>query len=92
VSGDFIGALLSRVTQRADQETVSTDAVKLSGYEFRGLVESTAEVMAGDLGISRGDAVATRTFPTPFGPQNAVTRASEIPGASFRIVDIFSFH
>jgi hypothetical protein len=50
VSGDFIGALLSRVSQRADQETVSSDTVRLSGYEFCGPVESTAEAMAGTEG------------------------------------------
>jgi hypothetical protein len=62
VSEDFIGKLLSRIAGRADRETVSSDGLRLSGYEFRGLVEYAAEVMRGDLGISAGEVVGIRTF------------------------------
>jgi hypothetical protein len=67
VSDDFIGTLRSRVAARADRETVSGDGVRLSGYEFLGLVEYAAEVMGHDLGVSAGDVVGIRTFHSPVG-------------------------
>jgi non-ribosomal peptide synthetase component E (peptide arylation enzyme) len=67
VSDDFIGTLLSRVAERADRETVSSDGLRLSGYEFLGLVEYAADVMAVNLGISAGDVVGIRTFQGPVG-------------------------
>ena len=62
VSEDFVGKLLSRIAERADRETVSSAGLRLSGYEFLGLVEYAAEAMSGDLGISAGDVVGIRTF------------------------------
>jgi fatty-acyl-CoA synthase len=67
VSQDFIGRLLSRIAERADRETVSSDGLRLSGYEFLGLVEYAAEAMSGDLGISAGEVVGIRTFQGPIG-------------------------
>jgi acyl-coenzyme A synthetase/AMP-(fatty) acid ligase len=46
---------------------VSSDGLRLSGYEFLGLVEYAANVMAGNLGISAGDVVGIRTFQGPVG-------------------------
>ncbi|MCW2626726.1 MAG: fatty-acyl-CoA synthase [Mycobacterium sp.] len=67
VSEDFVGKLLSRIAERADRETVSSAGLRLSGYEFLGLVEYAAEAMSGDLGISAGDVVAIRAFQGPIG-------------------------
>ena len=67
MSEDFIGKLLSRIAERADRETVSSVRVRLSGYEFLGLVDCAAEVMSGDLGIHAGDVVGIRTLQGPYG-------------------------
>jgi acyl-coenzyme A synthetase/AMP-(fatty) acid ligase len=67
VSEDFIGILLSRIAERADRETVSSDRLRLSGHEFLGLIEYAAEAMSGDLGIAAGDVVGIRTFHGPIG-------------------------
>jgi fatty-acyl-CoA synthase len=67
VSEDFIGKLLSRIGERADRETVSSDHLKLSGYEFLGLIEYAADAMSNDLGIAAGDVVGIRTFEGPIG-------------------------
>jgi acyl-coenzyme A synthetase/AMP-(fatty) acid ligase len=61
VSDDFIGTLLSRIAERADREAVSSDGLRLSGYEFLGLVADVAQAMRDDLEISAGDVVGIRT-------------------------------
>ena len=61
MSVDFIGTLLSRIARRADRETVSSDGLRLSGYEFLGLVAHAAEAMRDNLRIRAGDVVGIRT-------------------------------
>jgi hypothetical protein len=67
LSEDFISRLLSRIAERADRETVSSDRLRLSGYEFLGLIEYAAEAMSDDLGIAAGDVVGIRTLQGPIG-------------------------
>jgi fatty-acyl-CoA synthase len=67
VSEDFIGRLLSRIAERAGRETVSSDRLRLSGYEFLGLIEYAAEAMSSHLGIVAGDVVGIRASQGPIG-------------------------
>jgi len=67
VSEDFIDRLLSRIAERADRETVSSHRLRLSGYEFLGLIEYAADAMSNDLGVAAGDVVGIRTFQGPTG-------------------------
>jgi acyl-coenzyme A synthetase/AMP-(fatty) acid ligase len=67
VSEDFIDRLLSRIAERADRETVSNDHLRLTGYEFLGLIEYAAWVMSSNLGIAAGDVVGIRTSQGPIG-------------------------